>query len=367
MSERFHELSAAGIRLVVDLAVGHVRHFEVTRDGRTVAPLHTAPWVNDPTVTKDPEVFPNLKYLSGDFFCAPFGQSNVEAGSPASHGWPANSPWRLISDESGEGVRTARFALEHTVMGATVTRAMTVRDGHPFAYVHHTLAGGEGKISVASHGMAHFAAPGRLSFSPKAFIETPSFQAEPDPKRGHSVVAPGQHITDPTQLALSAGGVVDMHVYPLAERNEDFAMLVEAPDAKLGWTAAVHPDAGSIMLSLKNPRDYPVTFFWYSNGGRFYAPWNGRHTGVLGIEEGRAYSFYGHKASIEPNPLSDAGIPTSVTLGPDGTVSLHHVIGGMPLPTGWGAVSDITVDGDGLRITGDGGVVSVPFDAGFLA
>ena len=69
-------------------------------------------------------------------------------------------------------------------------------------------------------------------------------------------------------------------------------------------------------FTLKNPADFPVTFVWFSNGGRYYSPWNRRHLGVLGLEEGRAYSAYGHAASIAPNPLSEAGIPTALQLSP---------------------------------------------------
>ena len=43
---------------------------------------------------------------------------------------------------------------------------------------------------------------------------------------------------------------------------------------------------------------------WFSNGGRDYPPWNGRHVGVLGIEEGRSYAAYGHAASAADNPLT---------------------------------------------------------------
>jgi hypothetical protein len=86
---------------------------------------------------------------------------------------------------------------------------------------------------------------------------------------------------------------------------------------------------------------------------------------VLGIEEGRAYSAYGHAASIAPNPLSEAGIPTSLKLG--GETEVRHVVGGLPLPQGWQSVSAIEAAADGLVLTGDtGGTVTVPFDRGFV-
>ena len=123
----------------------------------------------------------------------------------------------------------------------------------------------------------------------------------------------------------------------------------------------------TLKLSLKNPADYPVTFVWFSNGGRDYPPWNSRHFGVLGLEEGRAWSAYGHAASVAPNPLSEAGIPTSVTLTPGGSVALSHVVGGVPLPEGWAEVTSIEVVDGSLRLFGDDGKsVDHPFDTGFL-
>ena len=366
MAERFHLIQAAGVALTVDLAVGHIRGFTVEAGGRRLTPLHTAPWVDDPAIMDDPAIQPNLKYLSGDFFCAPFAANDVELGAP-SHGWPANSPWRVLDEERSGGRVSARFELEKPVMGARLTKEITLRDGHPFAYERHAFTGGSGAVSAASHAMTHFASAGRLSFSPKAFAELPETPQETDPARGRSLFAAGKRFIDLGELPLADGTTADLHRYPVAEGHEDFVMLVEAAGSPLGWAAAVRPDAGDIMLSLKNPADFPVTFLWFSNGGRFYPPWNGRHLGVLGIEEGRAYSAYGHAASVAPNPLSEAGIPTSLALSPEGSVAVRHVIGGVPLPEGWSRVVDIHRDGDKLVIKGDGGEAEVPFDGEFLS
>ena len=145
-------------------------------------------------------------------------------------------------------------------------------------------------------------------------------------------------------------------------------MLVEAKGAKLGWTAAVRPDTGDIVLSLKNPADYPVTFLWFSNGGRRYAPWNGRHLGVLGLEEGRTYAGSGHKSSIADNPWRRLGIATALVLDPKGEVEVRNVIGGVALPDGWSKVTSISAEPSQLHMVGAGGqTLSIPFDGSFLA
>jgi hypothetical protein len=99
MHDRFHEIRAAGIRVVVDLAVGHLRALEIKQDGRFLTPLYTAPWVDEPSIAEDEAILPNLRFLSGDFFCAPFGGAD-EQGTPT-HGWPAtrrgNTSKRLLT------------------------------------------------------------------------------------------------------------------------------------------------------------------------------------------------------------------------------------------------------------------------------
>ena len=364
MADRFHRIQAEGIAVTLDLGAGHLRSLEIGRDNRAICPLHTAPWVDDPAVQGDPEIPNVLKHLSGDFFCAPFGPSDIDDGPP--HGWPANSRWRLEDEDVHADGRTARYALEREVQGARLIKELTVRNGHPFLYIRHRFEGGSGKISVSSHAMTQFEKRGRLAFSAKAFADLPDSQQEPDPAKGRSVFACSKRFDDLSKLPLTDGGTTDLHAYPVAERHEDFVMLVEA-ETSLGWTAALRPDQGDIMLSLKNPADFPVTFLWFSNQGRDYAPWNGRHKGVLGIEEGRAYSIYGHAASIRANPLSEAGIATSLDLDPTGSTAVSHVLGGLPLPAGWREVGSIeTLDGRLRLLNPDGAIVDLPFDDTFL-
>ena len=368
MSEtHFHTIEADGICATLDLRVGHVRRLVIAADGRKIEPLHTAPWVDDASVIEDEALLPNLRFLSGDFFCAPFGGSDVEEAPP--HGWPANAAWTLIGEgDHPKGGTIARYQLARTVMGAEVIKELTVRDGHPFLYERHIFRGGNGAVPVANHAMTRFAAGGTLSFSPKRFGMTPATPLETDPAMGRFHLAYPARFEDLTQAPTAAGGTADVTRYPFADRHEDFVALVEAADSALGWAAAIRPDHGDLFLSLKNPDELPLTMLWFSNGGRDYAPWNGRHVGVLGIEEGRTYAGYGHRASIEANPLTELGIPTALELQEGGEASMRNVIGGIGLPDGWTRVAAIEIAGEGLELVDAGGARrSLPYDAGFLA
>jgi len=355
------KIEAEGIAVTLDLAVGHISHLEVDRGGRRVAPLHRAPWIKDHHDEGTPA---HLVRLSGDFLCAPFGLSDID-GSP-SHGWPANSPWRHLGSEAIKGGMIARFELEKRVMGASVTKEFTLRDGHPFLYQRHVFSGGDGDVSVGMHMMVSLPQGAHLTFSPRLFAETPPEAIEPDATRGHSILSYPARFNDLKQAPRADGGTANVTCYPFDRNHEDCVMLSEAPADKLSWAAALRHQEGDLVLSLKRPSDFPSTLLWMSNGGRYYAPWNSRHRGVLGMEEVRTYSLAGHKASIAPNPLSKEGIPTSISLAADGSVDLRQVIGIMPVPPGWDRVTRVEARNNGLAVISDIGEFAVPYDENFV-
>lgn len=362
----FHTIRAEGAEAVLDLRGGHLRRFAVTGGGRTIEPTHSAPWVDDPLVQADESILPNLRYLAGDFFCAPFSTADIDGAPP--HGWPANTRWTVLETvPHPDGGTIGRYELSRPVMGARLVKEFALRDGHPFLYERHIFFGGEGALPVANHGMTRFTTGGRLAFSPKRSASTPETAPEPDPARGRSSLAYPAEFADLTRVPMADGGFADITSYPFADRNEDFIMLVEAEGARIGWALATRPEQRDIYLSLKNPADLPVTLLWFSNGGRDYAPWNSRHVGVQGIEEGRTYGGAGHKASIAPNPLTAAGVPTALVLDPQGEVEVRNVIGGLPLPEGWSRAADVEFGTDSITVVDEGGAtITAPFDAAFL-
>jgi len=359
----FHSTKAKGISATLDLRVGHVRDLSIEHAGRTIHPLHTAPWVDDPAIVADETIEPNLRFLSGDFFCAPFGASDIEPGPP--HGWTGNSRWQHVETIESDGAVTTRYRLERTVFGAIVDKIFTLRDGHPFLYETHRFTGGTGSLPVANHAMVRFPSGGRLSFSRKAWAETPHGPREPHPTGSRAALKYPSRSTD-LKLPLADGGLADLTHYPFAERHEDLVMLVEEPGNALGWVAATRPDTQAVFFTLKNPRDYPVTILWFSNGGRDFPPWNSRHIGVLGIEEGRTFFAAGHKASTSPNPLSAGGHPTALELSESGSIEMHNVIGA----AGAGVASTVLAvepRRDALAVSFDDGTnLILPYDSSFL-
>jgi hypothetical protein len=159
---------------------------------------------------------------------------------------------------------------------------------------------------------------------------------------------------------------VNLHRYPWGPAHEDFVAGVEDPASRLGWTAVVRPDEGDLFLSLRNARTLPLTMLWHSNGGRDYAPWNGRHRGCLGVEEGAVLPVLGLSSGETPDPLTAAGQPALITLDPMGTVDLRHLTGAIRWPSGQ-SVAGVMLEGDELTVTGDWGAErKLPIRGGWL-
>jgi prepilin-type processing-associated H-X9-DG protein len=355
-------IRAKGISVSVDLAVGHLADLAVETEGRTLRPLHRAPWLDEPAESLPPGLPDGVVRLSGDFLCAPFSAADVE---PAPlHGWTANSAWDVVESGAIDGGWRARFRLQRKVMGATVEKILTLRDGHPFLYQEHGFSGGAGAISVAHHAMTVMKDGGRLSFSPKRLAATPETALEPDPARGRYLLAYPAKTADLAAFPTADGGTTDLGDYRMDRRHEDFVTLVEADHGGPGWTAVARRAERDLVLVLKNPAELPVTMLWISNGGRDYAPWNGRHRGVIGIEDGR--TAIGHAASLGDNWLKREGVATAFELAEGRRVAFRQVIGAT---TAEGEpASEIAVAPSRLNLAfADGSVRNLAFDDTFLA
>jgi hypothetical protein len=356
------DIEAKGIRAKIELLFGMISELVVERDGLDISMLHKVPWLGE----KMPEdIAPHLGGLAGDFFCAPFGDASAD-GAPG-HGWPANSSWTHLGTERKGGETVARFRLDRKAMGADLVKELRLVDGHPFLYQRHIFTGGHAEgMAVANHAMISLPNGGHLSFSPKRWWETPQIPLEPDPARGRSLLACPAKTTDPRHFPLAAGGEADITRYPFASRHEDFAIGVEAEGSRLGWTTVVRGKEGDLFISLRNPARLPMTMLWFSNGGRDYAPWSGRHVGCLGVEEGLNRAMLGDSVTRIPNPLDAAGVPTGLTLDRNGSVEVRHVIGSIPW-SGDVKIAEVSPVANGVEVKAvDSTAQKIPCDLAFL-
>ena len=205
----------------------------------------------------------------------------------------------------------------------------------------------------------------RLSFSPKSGYLMPSQPVEANPARGRSLLRYPSAGTGMGNIPLRDGGTADIRTYPFAEGHEDVIALLETPDRQVGWSAAAREAEDDIVLLLKDRRVLPQTMLWMSNGGRYYFPWNSRHSHVLGIEDGCTFVGEGHRASASINALTKRGYPTAVESV--GVTEIRYAIGALQKPKGWTEVADIRQTGDLLAISDvGGGTLDIPFAGGWL-
>jgi hypothetical protein len=107
---------------------------------------------------------------------------------------------------------------------------------------------------------------------------------------------------------------------------------------------------------------------WISNGGRHYPPWNGRHTGVMGLEDVTAYFAYGQAESVGANPLNHRGIPTALKFDPRRPTTVSTIMGVAAIPRGFDRVATIRPVAGGIELAATSGrTVKAPLDLGWLA
>lgn len=341
-------LSHGDSTLSFDESVGNIPAWQV--GGRH--PLHAAPWRDEAEVQDDPAIPVVNKRLAGDFLCMPFGLDDVGGDPP--HGHTAKGPWDVIAQDVAE----ARLRLSVPVRGARVDKHLRITG--PVLYQTHRIEGGAGAVSFAHHPMTHMAEGGRLSFSPKrAALTDPVAQHRDRNLWALNVIRPD------LTLPREDGGEWDLRIYPAGHAVEDFCVLVEARGATVGWTAVMRNAEDDMLIVLKDARAMPVTMLWVSNGGRDFSPWNGRHTGVLGIEDGCAAGGTGLAAALACNRVAAMGVPTAMTLG--GSRMIRHAMISLPRPPGWAELRDIAIAKGQIILTEAGGAqVAVPFDDGFF-
>jgi hypothetical protein len=337
--------------------------FDITADGgqlgpvkfrlgsRTVEPFSTAPWCDTPEARK---LIPLLRELRGDFFCAPFGDGPAWRGElHPPHGEPANARWKVTRSKSGRLTAT----LQTRIRPGRITKIVEARDGGTNLYQTHLLEGFRGSMCLGHHAMLDFTrnGAGRISTSKLRLAQVLPAPFENPATGGYSSLKEGAWFRSLDKVPLAAGGTTDLTRYPAREGFEDLVMLHHKDEKDFAWAAVVFPEKKFLWFSLKNPAHLASTVLWHSNGGRHYPPWNGRHRGVLGIEDVTAYFHLGLAASLADNPWRKKGIPTAIALGNRKCTRIPYIMGVAALPDGFDTVSAIRRTDTGIRLHAAGG------------
>ena len=348
---------------------GHLGPVSFRLDRRTVSPLSIAPWAEEPLARG---TIPLLRALRGDFFCAPFGGNGTpwrgEQHPP--HGETANASWRRATIERTDERVTLRASLDLRVRRGRVEKTLVLPEGQPVIYQRHVISGARGVMSVGHHAMVKFPdLPGSGLVSTSRFVRgqvLPEAFESPE-NRGYSALKTGASFRTLERVPLLAGGTTDLTRFPARRGYDDLVMLTADPKLSLAWTAVTFPVQRYVYFALRDPRILRHTILWISNGGRHYAPWNGRHTAVMGIEDTTSYFHYGLAESARANPLNRRGIPTTLTLHPKTPAVINYIIGVAAIPERFDRVADIRETTGGVElVAGDGRRVPCAVEVGWL-
>jgi hypothetical protein len=324
-------------------------------NGLKVQPFAVAPWRDEKLPAGSP---PLLRALRGDFFCAPFGGNGTKwrGEQHPPHGESANGNWKFMVATKTRETTAVHVQLKTKVRRGVIDKRVSLRAGHNAIYIEHTLGGFTGPLTLGTHPclqMPRVEGAARISAGGWEWGQVTPVPFEDPALGGYSALKTGARFKNLTAVPLANGGTTDLTRYPARAGFEDLVMLMGAPGRTLGWSAVTFPQEGWVFLQLKNPAILRHTILWHSNGGRHYAPWNGRHRHVLGLEETTSYFHFGQAESAQPNALSRAGYPTTVKLSPKKPLRVPHVFAVAAIPRGFDLVADVSAksDGSGVVIT----------------
>ncbi len=326
---------------------GHLFPIRFFFEKEVIEPMHIAPWTNEDL---DKSIPPILKYLRGDFFCAPFGASDILKDESRDHGTSANDKWNEIEVTKS----SLKLKLSKKISGAELIKEISINENESVVYQKHIFKGGKGKIPVGHHAMLKIPDSCFISFSDFEFAGTPPFIVEPDSSKGRSVLKYPQQFPNLANVQLSDNKIVDVSIYPFDKNHEDLYMVISKKDIPFGWSAVSCPSKGWLWFAIKDRNILPNTVIWLSNGGRYYSPFSSRHKNVIGIEETASFFHLGHKASIEKNYLNEQGFKTYIELAPDKVLEIPYLFGAVKIPSGFGKVKSITETKDGVEIKDNG-------------
>lgn len=353
------KVSSPSVEAFVSRTGGMVGPVRFMVDGRSIEPFSVAPW-SEEDLSNEP---PLIRALRGDFFCMPFGHGPDPylGETHPIHGEAANGEWQFDSLHGS----TLDLVFECKIRPCKVYK--TVRCGDGVIYQKNTVLGLSGPMSYGTHAMVQFRSPGLIGTNKVDKCQVFPGKFENPGAGGYSSLREGEEFDDLSRAPLATGGTTDLTSYPARAGFEDLVQYSVSNTDPLGWATVTFPQEGYVYFQIKNLSVLASTVLWFSHGGRHYAPWNGRHRNVLGIEEVTSYFHLGLRGSVMPNPLASRGVATFRDFHPGEPLDVRTIQGVCAIPDGFDKVVHVVATGAGLVLVSESGArVEVPVDVMFL-
>ena len=363
------QLHTGSVDVLVARTGGMVGPVTYRLDGREIRPYAVAPWAEEELPAGTP---PLIRALRGDFFCLPFGQDSrpYRGERHPIHGECANGEWQFDGLHRTADRLTLRLSFATRIRPGLISKEVALIPGHAAIYQRHVVFGMRGPMSFGQHAILRFPpaeGSGRIATSPFRVGGVWPVPFEKPAAGGYSCLKPGAAFTSLRRVPLAGGGRTDAALYPAREGFEDAVILATDPRLPFGWTTVTFPGERFVWFSLKNPAELTLTLLWFSNGGRHYAPWNGRHRHVMGLEEITAMPT-GLGASVAANVFSRAGLRTNAVMNPRRPTSVRSIHGVAVIPANFDVVDSVRPVPGGIELRSRSGcAVRADVDLAFIA
>jgi hypothetical protein len=362
-------LETDAVKASVTQTGGHIAPVAFQLGKKTVQPYSIAPWWNEKLPAGLP---PIVQVLRGDFFCMPFGgnATKYRGVKHEVHGDTANLRWKPLGYEKTKEATTLRLGMELESYAGRVEKRITLVPGHTLLYQKHIIAGVNAPTSLGHHSVLKFPeepGSGRLSTSKRLFGQVFVEPAENPAEGGYSILKSGAVFDDLGCVPTITGETTDIGSYPARRGFEEIVILATDPSEPIAWTAVAFPKEGYAWFSLRDPQVLTSTLLWITNGGRHYAPWNGRHVNAMGVEDMTGCFHYGATESAKSNVLSERGVKTSVAPSAKKPLHVNYISGLVAIPKTFDRVKSIVVEPNQAILTSESGkCVRTPVNASFL-
>lgn len=285
----------------------------VLPDGRQVAPFQIAPWANEPGTETLPGV---LRRLRGEWPCVPFGS---DAARPAQGEWPSSHSAGTL-DPFPHGFGSNNHWRFDALSPSRISLSIAYPDRHPIGSLErhispdpaHAAIDFELVVNVRSNCAVPIglhpcfrlpATPGAMRIEVDDNVVAATSPGDVD---ASSIFAPGRFLERWSAVPLRDGSTLDVSRVPLARQTEDLLQLLDMDGRAALWNVA---EGYRVRLSW-NPEHFPSALLWFSNRGRQFAPWNGRHL-ALGFEPICSALDLGAQISAANNPITARGVATA--------------------------------------------------------
>ncbi|MFZ4696356.1 MAG: hypothetical protein ACOYMV_14645 [Verrucomicrobiia bacterium] len=356
-------LQSRSVELALTQRGGHMAPVVFDRRRRRISPFFTANWKERPSGLP-----PILRILRGDFFCMPFGGNTTlfRGEKHPLHGETANEKWRLVSSSSRGGRHEIALRLRLKVRAGTVTKRVTLRDGEDAVYQEHLVEGMRGPNTFGHHPNLLFRTPGRIAVSRLLAGSTHPTLMEDPADGNYGGLVPNVRFKRLGPVPLIYGGTSDLSIYPARRGFTDVIQLVTDPSLRVAWNTVTFPEEGWLYYSLKSPRTLAQTVMWFSNGGRWGAPWCGEPRNLLGLEDVTSFFGNGIAASSKPNAWTRLGAKTALEFSPKKPTSIRYLFGIAKIPKGFHVVKSVRFEKGGVAFIGNRGIARAKVDWEFV-